>query len=101
MLIYNITYAVSPEICQEWLRWLQEEHIPEILATGHFERHQLLKLLELDESESLTYACQFYAQTEGHYRNYITESAPDLRLKANQRWGDQVIGFRTLMEIVK
>lgn len=101
MLIYNITYSVPHEICQEWLNWMKEEHIPEVLATGHFERHQLLKLLELDESESLTYACQFFAQTEGQYRSYISESAPGLRLKANQRWGDQVIGFRTLMGIVK
>ena len=101
MLIYNITYAVPHDICHEWLQWIQQEHIPEILATGYFERHQLLKLLELDESESLTFACQFYTQTEGQYRNYITEYAPGLRLKANQRWGDQVIGFRTLMETVK
>lgn len=101
MLIYNITYSVPHEIGPEWLNWMQQEHIPEILGTGLFERHQLLRLLEIDESECLTYACQFFTQTEGQYRRYLTESAPGLRLKANKRWGDQVIGFRTLMETVK
>jgi hypothetical protein len=57
--------------------------------------------LEVDEQEGLTFAVQFHAETEEHYRRYIAEHAPALRLNATRQWGDQVMGFRTLMAIVQ
>jgi hypothetical protein len=32
---------------------------------------------------------------------YTAKSAPALRLKAQERWGEKVMAFRTLMEIVQ
>jgi len=66
------------------------------MSTGLFSSFKVLRLLELDEQEGLTFAVQFHAETEEHYRNYIAEHAPALRLAATQQWGDQVMGFRTL-----
>ena len=100
MILYNITYSVPLAIQEDWLNWQKNTHIPEILATGLFERHLLLRLKEVDESEALTYALQLFAFSEELYRQYLTEHAPVLRLRSNERWGNQVIGFRTLMEIV-
>ncbi len=101
MILYNITYMVSHEVHEEWLKWMKEIHIPEMIATGLFERNQVLRLLEVDDQEGITYAFQFYAATIGNYNTYITNYAPALRLKANQKWGDKVLGYRTLMEIVQ
>jgi Domain of unknown function (DUF4286) len=100
MILYNITYSVPHAIENEWVNWQKNEHIPEILATGLFERHLLLRLKEIDETDGATYALQLYAASEDLYRRYLAEYAPALRLKANAHWGDEVIGFRTLMEIV-
>ena len=36
MIIYNITIKVDWSIAEEWLKWMQEKHLPEILATGCF-----------------------------------------------------------------
>jgi hypothetical protein len=44
---------------------------------------------------------QFYADSEEAYRQYTTQYDPALRLKATQKWGDQVVGFRTIMSIVQ
>lgn len=101
MILYNITYMVSHPIHEEWLVWMKTIHIPEIMSSGLFERNQLLKLLEVDEQEGVTYAVQFYADSLQQYNTYITNHAPALRLKANQKWGDQVLGYRTIMEIVQ
>jgi hypothetical protein len=100
MILYNITYLVSHAIHDEWLLWMKTVHLPEVMSTGLFERNQLLKLLEVDEQEGLTYAAQFYATSLDQYNTYITNNAPALRLKANQQWGEQVLGYRTIMEIV-
>ena len=101
MLVYNITYAVSLEIHVAWMTWMKGIHIPEIMSTGLFSSFKVLRLLDVDEQEGLTFAVQFHAETEEHYRMYIAEHAPALRLQGTRQWGDQVIGFRTLMEIVQ
>lgn len=101
MLVYNITYAVSHEIHEAWMTWMKGIHIPEIMSTGLFSSFKMLRLLEVDEEEGLTFAVQFHAEKEEHYRKYIAEHAPALRLHATRQWGDQVIGFRTLMAIVQ
>ena len=101
MIVYNITYLVNHAIHDQWLEWMKTEHIPEMLSTGHFERFQILRLKDVDETEGISYAIQFFANNKEEYNAYILKYAPALRLKANERWKEEVIGFRTLMEIVQ
>ena len=101
MILYNITFAVSLEIHAEWLIWMREKQIPAIMSTGLFEKHLLLKLMDLAEEDGITYALQFFASTEENYRTYLKDQAPALRLNSNKKWGDQVLSFRTLMQIVQ
>mgnify|MGYP003330840257 CR=1 FL=1 len=101
MLIYNITYLVSHEIHEEWLSWMKTHHAPEMLSTGHFSGYTILRLKEVDETEGITYAFQFQIPYGDQLTTYNAEHAPQLRLKAEQRWGEKVMAFRTLMEIVQ
>ena len=100
MLLYNITYAVPHSLKNEWLDWMNTVHIPEILATGCFQRYLLLQLLEVDETEFRTYALQLFAEKETEYRRYQEQFAPQLRQQANTQWGENVLGFRTLMSVL-
>ena len=100
MLIYNVTTKVSWPIHKEWLQWMQGIHIPEVMATGCFEKFQMVRLLEIDEEEGPSYAIQYYASGRDVYEKYINEYAPALREKTTKAWGDQFIAFRTLMEVV-
>ena len=101
MLLYNITYAVPHNLRNEWLDWMNTVHIPEILATGCFQNHHLLQLLEVDETEFRTYALQLFAENDTYYRRYLQEFAPQLRQHANSKWGENVLGFRTLMSVLQ
>jgi hypothetical protein len=101
MIVYNITYMISHEVHDEWLTWMKEIHVPEMMATGLFERNQLLRILEVDETEGISFAVQFFVSNLDNYNNYISNYAPALRLKGTQKWTTQVLGFRTLMEIVQ
>ena len=100
MFIYNVTIQVIHGAHEEWLNWMKTEHIPDVLATGMFTHHRILKLLETDESEGLTYAIQYFCNTKAMYDQYIDRFAPELRRKTADRWGNQVIAFRTLMEVI-
>jgi hypothetical protein len=100
-LIYNVTTLVAWEVITQWLQWMQDVHIPEILGTGCFEKHQLVKLLDTDEAEGPTYAVQYYAASKQHYEQYLELYAPALRKAVKEKWGEKILSFRTLMAIVQ
>ena len=100
MVIYNVTSHVALPIADRWLQWMKEEHIPEILKTGMFTHFRILHILDQDETEGITYAVQYFANTLENCQHYIQEFAPALREKVLKHWGEQVISFRTTMESV-
>ena len=98
MIVYNITIKIDRAIEKEWLEWQFNEHIPEIMNTGMFLNYNFYRLLEQDDSEGLTFVLQYHAATIENYNTYISKFAPALREKANRRWKDGFIAFRTIME---
>ena len=100
MIIYNVTIKIDWSIAADWEKWMKEEHIPELLETGCFDKHQLVRLLQVDETEGPTYATQYYASSLTKYDHYLQHHAPDLRKKVSEKWGQKYIDFRTLMQVV-
>jgi len=100
MIIYNVTIKINWTVHNEWLQWMLDVHVPEILGTGCFEKHQVLRLLENDDTEGPTYAFQYYAVTTAQYNRYIELYGPALRQQTIAKWGNNFIAFRSLMEVV-
>ena len=100
MIVYNVTIKIEKDVADEWLRWLVEEHIPSIINTGCFTDARVLRLLETDESEGLTYAIQYYANGQENYNDYIENFAGQMRQQSFDKWGNKFIAFRSLMEVV-
>ncbi len=99
-IIYNVTTKVSHAIHQDWLRWMREEHIPGVLATGCFSDATILRLKGVDDDEGPTYAIQYHACSEEDYERYLAGFATALRQQTIDKWGDQFIAFRTVMQVV-
>lgn len=100
MIIYNVTSKIDWSIHEQWVQWMQGEHMPEVVATGCFTQSQLLRLLETDEEEGPTYMAQYFAENKEQHENYIETFAPLLRQKGLDKWGNGFISFRSLMEVV-
>ena len=100
MIIYNVTIKVHESIKQDWLQWLKEEHIPDIINSGCFTHAVILRLMEVDDSEGPTYAVQYYAESKGLYNNYIENHSAQMRQKGVDKWGDKFIAFRSVMQVV-
>jgi len=100
MIIYNVTTKVNWTIHDPWFQWMKEDHIPRMLQTGCFFEFKILRLIETDEEEGPTYAIQYHASTFAKYQDYLQEYATLLREHANKHWGDQIISFRTVMEVL-
>lgn len=100
MYIYNVTIKVEHAIAADWLQWLKQEHIPEVLGTGCFTTAKILELIENADEEGLTYAIQYQAASKEEYQRYLDTYAALLRQKSFEKWGTRFIAFRTLMKIV-
>ncbi len=100
MFIYNVTNKVSHDIEAEWLIWMKETHIPELISTRLFIDFRILRLLDTDEADGITYAIQYFCHARSSYDTYIAEFAAQMRSKAYEKWGTRVIAFRTLMEVI-
>jgi hypothetical protein len=100
MIIYNVTIKTEPEIAGEWINWMQEEHIPDLLRTGLFTGYRLCRLLEQDEQDGITYTVQYFCENMDAYQTYIRDHAQEMREKGLARFGGRFIAFRTVMEVI-
>ncbi len=100
MIIYNVTAKVDTSIAEEWITWIKQEHIPEMIHTGCFTKATILRLLEVDETEGPTYAIQYFAESKSFYNVYIENHSDDMRKKGTDKWGARFIAFRSVMQIV-
>lgn len=98
MYIYNVTCKVFWEIRENWLQWMKETHIPEVLATGCFSGSRMYRLLDIDDAEGPTYIIQYSFLTLEKFRAYEKDFAPELRNELTRKWGHAFIAFRTLMQ---
>jgi Domain of unknown function (DUF4286) len=100
MFIYNVTTKVDPTVHEVWVNWMQQTHIPEIMNSGCFTQFQFVRLLELDDTDGQTYAVQYRADSKAAYNLYIEKFATKLRNDVYATWGNKVISFRSLMQVV-
>ena len=100
MFIYNVTIKIDWSIHDAWVEWMKKEHMPEVVSTGCFTGSQLVRLLETDEKEGPTYAAQYYAAGKPDYNRYIELHATALRNDTMQKWGNQMMAFRSIMQVV-
>lgn len=100
MIVYNITTKILPQIKEQWLHWQTNEHIPEMMATGLFDSFKLYRLLDQDDTEGITFTIQYSASSLQRYQQYMDVFAAAMRKKAVDKWGNQFIAFRTVMQLV-
>jgi hypothetical protein len=100
MILLNITVIVDWPLHESWLAWIKEEYIPEMLASGLFQKYQLVRLLQIDEMQGPTYAIQLYADNMEDYNRFESRFSEAMRRKTFKKWGDRAIEFRTVMQVV-
>lgn len=100
MIIYNVTVKPDPAIAAEWLSWLRDEHVSDVLETGCFAKAVILEIMDGEPSEGPTFAIQYYADSRASVDRYLNDFAPEMRSRGTLRWGDRFIAFRTIMKVI-
>jgi hypothetical protein len=99
MIIYNVTINIDHEVHDQWLEWMRDTHIPEVMATGSFLGHRFCRVLADDEGGA-TYAIQYTCADMATYERYRDEHAARLQAETQRHFGGRFVAFRTLLEVV-
>ena len=100
MYLYNVTIKVENHRVDEWIDWMKNVHIPEVMATGYFIDNRMCRLLNDNDPDGETFAIQYTALELSDYEEYQKIYAPALQQKTKDKFGDDFVAFRTIMEIL-
>ncbi len=100
MIIYNVTINIEDSVHDEWLTWMKEHHISQVLATGKFKEAKLTKVLVEEEMGGQTYSVQYRAHSREALDAYYREDADKLRTDGLKKFADKMLAFRTELEII-
>ena len=100
MIVYNVTVTIDTLIHEEWLEWMKNKHIPDVLSTGCFVSGRVFRVMGTDPAADggVSFAVQYQANTMGDYQRYQRMYAPRLQQEHAARYKDRFVALRTLLE---
>ena len=102
MIVYNVTCNVENPMANEWLEWMKTVHIPEVMATGCFVENKILKLHDPEtDDEGINYAIQYTCDSIETLERYRSEFGPGLQAKTLEKYGNKVLAYRSVLEIIE
>lgn len=100
MIIYNVTIKVENEIADEWVHWMKSVHIPDVLKTGVFNKHQFCRVMSVRDTDGVTFAVQYECPSTAALHQYQMKHAPALQKEHNERYEGKFVAFRSIMEVL-
>ena len=98
-MLYNVTVSIDPSIESDWVSWMQESHIPEVLQTKCFHKCVLSKV-HGNEAGECTFSVLYWALSKEDYERYHLFHAPRLQAEHSARYEGKFVAFRTTMDLI-
>ena len=99
MYIYNVTVNIDDSVKDEWKKWMQEIHIPDVLETGMFVSNRFCRVM-VDEESGTTYSIQYLVKDLESYKLYQELYAAKLQKEHNAKFEGKYVAFRTMLELL-
>lgn len=99
MVVYNVTVSIDEKVAEEWLQWMRETHIPDVMNTGHFKESRLCRV-HGEEEGGVTYAITYLSFSEDDLNTYQEKHSPRLQAEHTQKFGGKFAAFRTLLSVI-
>ena len=101
MLIYNTTYQVDTKDARNFVIWLTECYMPEVEKNGKLKNGRLTQILSHQEADSECFSLQWEVEDTATLHRWHTEQGMALNEELLKIFKDKVVGFPTLMEVIK
>jgi hypothetical protein len=98
MIISNITYSIDKTLEQDFLEWLEEVHIPEVMMTLKPKSYRIMRLLTEIENAGATFSVQYNFDTLTDFEQFENEFQKDLDYEIHKRYSGHYVFFPSLLE---
>lgn len=100
MIIYNVTTNIDNSVHDQWVLWMKETHIPNILATGKFIKAKMCKVMIEEDMGGVTYSVQYTVSSKTILEAYYKENADTLQGEMMRKFPNKYVAFRTELEVI-
>ena len=99
-IIYSVTVKIENDTEADWLQWMKDVHIPEVMATGYFIENRISRVIGEDD-DGTSYNIQYLCPSMKDLHMYQVNCAPSLQKDHTERYKDKFVAFRTLLETIE
>jgi len=99
VIIYSVTISIDANVRADWLGWMEQTHIPDVMRTGCFASYVLQEVTDPPpQTGSYTFNVQYACESVVQYQDYLNKYAPALQADHGTRYKDKFVAFRTLLK---
>lgn len=99
MILYNVTVNIDLSVHDEWLKWMKEVHVPDVMKTGLFVENKICRIFA-EEQGGKSYSIQYLAKNWDDYNKYLEEFAPKLQEEHTKKYQGKFAAFRTVLKVI-
>jgi uncharacterized protein YktA (UPF0223 family) len=98
MIIYSVTIYIRKDVEFEWLQWMKEIHIGDIMKTGHFNSFRIFKVVIPSNADEAAYCIQYDCKSLEDYSVYLEAHASRLQKEHTLKFQNKVKVARSVMQ---
>lgn len=99
MIVYNVTVNIDNDAHDEWLLWMKNIHIPDVMSTGLFIENRMFRVM-VNEESGVTYSIQYSCKSMDELLEYQDKHSKRLQKDATDKFGNKFVAFRTILQKV-
>ena len=100
MYIYSVTIAIENETETEWLKFMKQKHIADVLKTGYFSTASMRKALNEENATFVTYNIEYTTNSMEAYTQYQQLEAARLQKDVADRFSGKFTAQRRVYQKV-
>lgn len=100
MYIYNVTTNVSETVIEDWLVWMKETYIPEMIGTGCFTGAKLSRVMVQEEMGGKTFSTQYTVKNKEIFKEFYLTHVAIMNAKVEKKFSGNYVQFQTELEVL-
>ena len=99
MVVYKVIIQIEKKIEKDWLSWMRDVHIPEIMDLNIFYKSRLFNIIKSDEKNISSFCIEYYCYSEEKYNEYKKKYSKKLQNKHTKKFNGKFTGKRLILSL--
>jgi hypothetical protein len=100
VVLYRVTIDVDVDVAEEWLAWMREVHVPDVLREPGFSHAVIAREEKGEGGADARFVIDYAVEGETALKRYFAEAAARLRAEHEARYGGRARASRQVLEVL-